>query len=932
MPIETQNSFVGGLNDRLPAHKIPQNAVQEAIDCDFSFDDVRSDSGIGGTGGGSEYFYEAGKAWIGTDGVGGQATYPIQTYSSNTTISSSASLGTPLIVNENITLTVNSGQTVTVNDVVRGIHNIQSFVEYADDLYMGRDDFTINVSSVVANTTTITVPASDIYKFIVGDVLTADFLPDNTKVKSINIASAILTLTKQSTNGGSLSNVVINVKSTPIRLIDGDISNVYKVGLDTPKIGITIGQLDTGQNTSRSGSHSDNFYTTNPPVAFRYGIARYDDATLAESGMSSPSDLTQSQQAVSGANNDTPLTVEFNNKSICTITIANPAVITVYSHGLTVGERVQFTSSGSLPSGLTEGTSYYVSSVPNGNSFQISTTYGGSSLTTTGSQSGVHTLHYKSPEDGKYAVYRIGDASAIFKKAYNLFYKDTFNVSANVSSATITFTITNAPATGTLYAEFYSYESTKYTEGNTYDANDASLTKRLTLAHTTSNAFTITSNTSTHRVDLIIYIENTADDDDRTYVVTGDEGGCVNVHTTSVYNHQLIDFKKSKNLVDIEPVLDSDLPPAGLKHLVEINNFFYGAKNKRLHISSFARPNNWPLDGFLDFDANITALKSRGGECIVFTEFGLYRVYGNAHNAMRKVRVPTTEGIEEGFFKCVANLRDNIVYKSHSGISIFNGRDVNVLTQPALSSFTVPSGSPSNNCGGVIEDVYYLIASTGEGYRVDLRFGNMKLSKSSINGNNLWYRGITNKLYSPDGFIGGGDALPFTFHTRDFTLNDINSEKVLSSISVTGSEFKGSIEIYADGVLSETFVVDNTVNELNRNFYPSASIIANRFSVRFVDCIGKIQNVSVDLEMTQNLARQRFDAVTFIYIGSPSVQVKVDNISKISSTLLTDSGNDKTETATLYFPAMTEGYIPHVIANETETNRIISKVFQSEAI
>ena len=149
---------------------------------------------------------------------------------------------------------------------------------------------------------------------------------------------------------------------------------------------------------------------------------------------------------------------------------------------------------------------------------------------------------------------------------------------------------------------------------------------------------------------------------------------------------------------------------------------------------------------------------------------------------------------------------------------------------------------------------------------------------------------------------------------------------------MTGSEFKGSIEIYADGVLSETFVVDNTVNELNRNFYPSASIIANRFSVRFVDCIGKIQNVSVDLEMTQNLARQRFDAVTFIYIGSPSVQVKVDNISKISSTLLTDSGNDKTETATLYFPAMTEGYIPHVIANETETNRIISKVFQSEAI
>ena len=932
MPIETQNSFVGGLNDRLPAHKIPQNAVQEAVDCDFSFDDVRSDTGVGGVGGGSQYFYEAGQAWIGTDGVGGQDSYPIQTYSSDTTISSDTDLGTPLIVEENITLTVNSGQTVTVNDVVRGIHNIQSFVEYADDLYMGRDDFTVIVSSVVANTTTITVSSDDTYKFIVGDLLSADFLPENTKIKSINTASSILTLTKQSTNSGSLSNAVINVKSTPIRMIDGDISTVYKVGLDTPQVGITIGQLDTGQNTSRSGSHSDNFYTTNPPVAFRYGIARYDDATLAESGMSEPSDLSQSQQAVSGSNNDTPLTVEFNSKSICTITIANPAVITAYSHGLTVGERVQFTSTGALPSGLTEGVSYYVSSVPSSNSFQIATSYGGTSLTTTGSQSGVHTLHYKSPEDGKYAVYRIGDTSAIFKKAYNLFYKDTFNVTASISSATITFTVSNAPTEGNIYAEFFSYESTTYTEGNTYDANDASLTKRLTLGHTTSNAFTITANTTTHRVDLIVYIENTADDDDRTYLITGDEGACVNVHTTSIYNHQVIDFLKSKNLIDIEPVLDADLPPAGLKHLVEINNFFFGAKNKRLHISSFARPNNWPLDGFLDFDANITALKSRGGECIIFTEFGLHRVYGNAHNAMRKVRVPTTEGIEEGFFKCVANLRDNIVYKSHSGISIFNGRDVNVLTQPTLADFSSPSGTPKNNCGGVIEDVYYLIASTGEGYRVDLRFGNMKLSKSSINGNNLWYRGITNKLYSPEGFIGGGSSLPFTFHTRDFTLNDINSEKVLSSISVTGSDFKGSIEVYADGVLSETFTVDITVNELNRNFYPSTSIIANRFSVRFVDCLGKIQNVSVDLEMTQNFVRQRFDSVTFTYIGLPSVQVKVDNISKIESTLLSDPGVDKTGTATLYFPAMTEGYVPHVIANETESNRIITKAFQSEAI
>ena len=100
MPIETQNSFVGGLNDHLPAHKITQNAVQEAVDCDFSFDDVRSDTGVGGVGGGSEYFYEAGQAWIGTDGVGGQDSYLFEAYTEHD-VSSDTDLGTPLIVEEN---------------------------------------------------------------------------------------------------------------------------------------------------------------------------------------------------------------------------------------------------------------------------------------------------------------------------------------------------------------------------------------------------------------------------------------------------------------------------------------------------------------------------------------------------------------------------------------------------------------------------------------------------------------------------------------------------------------------------------------------------------------------------------------------------------------------------------------------------------------
>jgi len=75
-----------------------------------------------------------------------------------------------------------------------------------------------------------------------------------------------------------------------------------------------------------------------------------------------------------------------------TVTIASPGVITATGHGLTVGRRVGFTTTGALPTGITASTIYYVASVPTADTLTISATSGGSEINTSGSQSGVHTL------------------------------------------------------------------------------------------------------------------------------------------------------------------------------------------------------------------------------------------------------------------------------------------------------------------------------------------------------------------------------------------------------------------------------------------------------------------------------------------------------------------------------------------------------------
>lgn len=78
---------------------------------------------------------------------------------------------------------------------------------------------------------------------------------------------------------------------------------------------------------------------------------------------------------------------------IVAISIANPAVVTLQNHGLSVGDSIAFQNlTGSLPTGITAGVSYFVVSVIDGNDFTFSATLGGTPVATTGTQNGSPTI------------------------------------------------------------------------------------------------------------------------------------------------------------------------------------------------------------------------------------------------------------------------------------------------------------------------------------------------------------------------------------------------------------------------------------------------------------------------------------------------------------------------------------------------------------
>lgn len=79
---------------------------------------------------------------------------------------------------------------------------------------------------------------------------------------------------------------------------------------------------------------------------------------------------------------------------VATVTISNasPGVVTLASHGFAADDPVVFSTTGTLPTGLTAGTKYFVKTVLSANTFTVSATAGGAAINTSSAGSGTHSV------------------------------------------------------------------------------------------------------------------------------------------------------------------------------------------------------------------------------------------------------------------------------------------------------------------------------------------------------------------------------------------------------------------------------------------------------------------------------------------------------------------------------------------------------------
>jgi hypothetical protein len=81
----------------------------------------------------------------------------------------------------------------------------------------------------------------------------------------------------------------------------------------------------------------------------------------------------------------------------CTISVANPGIVTLAGHGRVTGERIYLTTDGTLETGLSPNTDYFVIKL-NDNTFNLAASLSdaedGTGIETTGAGSGTHTCYF----------------------------------------------------------------------------------------------------------------------------------------------------------------------------------------------------------------------------------------------------------------------------------------------------------------------------------------------------------------------------------------------------------------------------------------------------------------------------------------------------------------------------------------------------------
>ena len=460
--------------------------------------------------------------------------------------------------------------------------------------------------------------------------------------------------------------------------------------------------------------------------------------------------------------------------------------INTTTHGLSQDDIVQFSSSGTLPTGLSINTNYYVLTFGSADIFRISTTLGGDEIPWTNAGSGTHSWEYgEVVGSGFYATYGV-----------------------NTSTGAITSVTIGNPGTGYLIAPTLAVVSDP---GAAVAGSGATFTITrdlggiatpvewvLEMQHRNQDTTTLTVAIETNVVPSIIYVENTDVFPSSGSLLIGNQiidftgkgtdglsftgcthntgGGIKTTHSVSVTvfsydeNYTVTSLtnvaleinafgyrdKARTPVMSLHSMKEDNWPPLAMtyneekkqffetestddffRYVTAVGSMYFGAVDADLRFSRYGSPEYWPLEAVVTLDSEIKGIMEHAGEGIIFTTNSVYRVRGTDPKSMVAFRVPDAKGIKDGDRHSISEFNGGIIWKTAGdGICMYSAGRVSYLTR---DKHNIPDMDKPYSC--VADGVYWLFqrprvnreaGDTGNGFRLEITTGDLRLCQTSI--------------------------------------------------------------------------------------------------------------------------------------------------------------------------------------------------------
>lgn len=273
-------------------------------------------------------------------------------------------------------------------------------------------------------------------------------------------------------------------------------------------------------------------------------------------------------------------------------------------------------------------------------------------------------------------------------------------------------------------------------------------------------------------------------------------------------NQTYLDELKDSEIVG--DLLESDNyyeAPTGLRFLSESYAMLFGAIGPSLRFTPIGRPNAWPPEYVIEFDANITGIGAVANGILVMTRTATYIVTGTGPLSLAQQPLRGDQGCIS-FSSIQEVTKGMICWASADGLCVSSGNNVEVITKNLLGKINL---SPVSSA--VVDEVYYCLNSDGTTLVWDFRFSptfynlNLGVSQLSVAQSELygWEAGTQHLmfqgensleyLYKSPRYTEGSLTLPKTYkkfyfsHNGDIIINIlINDLPVVTNKALTGKD------------------------------------------------------------------------------------------------------------------------------------------------